>query len=293
MKKIDDISDNAQVTSLLNGLKKEGKRPDQAFKALEVGKVEGNLLASKEFQLLERYVKMTNQKDPEEILAGAMTANLGDDVFSQKMAEAMKNPSTRELAATLEAAQLSRWLKNDFTPVAILKTQKLDKATDALFDSPQYATWLNFVEAYNKKNPQKEMSVLDAFTENYGEKGIMKLLGSLDDGPQATKFKDEVVMTVFNKEYPFAETTMIQTFTKSYGEEKVATMIQAATKNPETEHFAKNLQSAQFKQWMSEKKTPDVVYKKVLKLDSTDSPNADIWRAYYNAYDEQYPGKLF
>ncbi|KAJ8575250.1 hypothetical protein ON010_g3965 [Phytophthora cinnamomi] len=365
LKKVNDISDNVHVTNLLNGLKKKGTHPNDAFKALEVGKMEGNLLASKEFQLLEKYVKITDQRHPEEALAGAITANLGGDVFSQKMAEAMKNPNTKEIAAALEAAQRSRWLRNNVTPAQIMKTQKLDKATNGLFDSPQYATWLNYLEAYNKNNPKKMITQLEAFTETYGETGIVKIvgtlddgpgatkfknemmtslldnpnhpamvtfLGKLDDGPQATKFKDEVVtkwladpdhpinifkrlkldeagdvtsltnpllnlwtdyLTAFNKQYSFAETTMVQTFAKSYGEKKLTTMIQAATKNPETEQFAKNLQSSQFKQWMLEKKTPDDVYKRVLKLDSTDSPNADIWRAYYNAYDEQYPGKLF
>ncbi|KAG6616115.1 putative secreted RxLR effector protein [Phytophthora cinnamomi] len=290
LKKIGDISDNVQVTSMLNGLKKEGKRPDQAFKSLGVGKVEGNLLESKEFQLLEKYVKMTNPKDTDEVLSGAMTANLGGDVFSQKMAKAMESASTNELATKLEAAQVSRWLKDDYSPVAILKTQKLDKATDGLFDSPQYATWLNYLKAYNEKNPKKTMTQLEAFTETYGEKGIVNLVGTLDDSLGATKFKNEVVtkwlaspdhpinlfkrlkldkagddlftnpllnmwteyLTAFNKDYPFAATTMIQTFTKIYGEEKLATIIQAAMKNPETKELAKSLQRApSLKDWMN------------------------------------------
>ncbi|KAE9095323.1 hypothetical protein PF010_g16750 [Phytophthora fragariae] len=84
---------------------------------------------------------------------------------------------------------------------------------------------------------------------------------------------------------------MLQTLTKSYGEEKLATMIQAATKVDETKDFAKNLQTSQFNQWMAEAKTPDDIYTKVLKLNSNDSPKADIWRAYYNAYDTE--NKLF
>ncbi|GMF57810.1 unnamed protein product [Phytophthora fragariaefolia] len=174
-------------------------------------------------------------------------------------------------------------------------------------------------------------TTLDIFTAKYGEEGFLKLLGQLDDSPGATKFQDEIVknwmanpdhplnmfkrlkldeagdglltnpllsiwtkyMQEFNKEYKFAQTTMIQTFTKSYGDEKMATMIQAAMKVPETEQFAKNLQSAQFEQWMMQNKSPDDIYKKVLKLDSNDSPKADIWRAYHNAYEEKYPGKLF
>ncbi|KAE9285923.1 hypothetical protein PF008_g26790 [Phytophthora fragariae] len=44
---------------------------------------------------------------------------------------------------------------------------------------------------------------------------------------------------------------------------------------------------------MTQEKTPEDIFKKVLKLKSTDSPNADIWREYFKAYDKENPGKLF
>ncbi|KAE9297184.1 hypothetical protein PF001_g16521 [Phytophthora fragariae] len=279
--------------------------------------------------MLAKYVKMTEKTDPDQALVGAMTANLGGAGFSQKIAEAMKNPNTKELAMKMEAVQISRWLKGDWSPVQIMDTQKLSKASAGLFDSPQFATWSTFLTEYNKKHPKGEITVPEAFTQSYGEEGLLKLLGSIDDGPGATKFKDEVVkgwlgnpdhpanmfkrlklneagddllsnpmlsiwtqyMEAFNMEYSFAKTTMLQTLTKSYGEEKLATMIQAATKVDETKDFAKNLQTSQFNQWMAEAKTPDDIYTKVLKLNSNDSPKADIWRAYYNAYDTE--NKLF
>ncbi|EGZ15460.1 hypothetical protein PHYSODRAFT_505553 [Phytophthora sojae] len=230
------------------------------------------------------------------------------------------------MATALEAAQLSRWLKLNLNPADVLKVQKLDKASDALFDSPQFKMWSRYLVSYNNKNPTKEVTVAGAFTKSYGEEGVLKLVTSLDDGPGAAKFRDEMVkgwlanpdhpanrfkimkldeagddllssplldmwvkyMKAYNKEYPFAKTTMIQTFTKSYGDDKLATMIEAATKVPKTEQFAKNLQTAQFKQWMVEKKTPDVVYKSVLKLDSDSSPNAVIWRKYKSAYNNEH-----
>ncbi|ETN06378.1 hypothetical protein PPTG_13723 [Phytophthora nicotianae INRA-310] len=102
-------------------------------------------------------------------------------------------------------------------------------------------------------------------------------------------------MKKFNEQYPFAQTSMIKSFTKSYGDEKLAVMLQAATKGSDahTARIAKNLQQAQFKQWMIGKLNPDDVYKTVLKLDSTSSPKAEIWRAFYNAYDTAFPGQLF
>ncbi|KAE8990076.1 hypothetical protein PF010_g26716 [Phytophthora fragariae] len=183
-------------------------------------------------------------------------------------AAAMKNANTKEIATTLEAAQIKSWLSGAFSPIQIMDTQKLSKAGAGLFDSPQFATWSNYLTAYNKKYPKEQLTVIEAFTKGYGEEGAIKILGSLDDGPGATKFKDEMVkawmtdldhpanmfkrlklneagddlltssllsiwtryMKAFNEQNPFAETTMIQTLTKSYGDEKLATIIQAGTK---------------------------------------------------------------
>ncbi|KUF89973.1 hypothetical protein AM587_10003485 [Phytophthora nicotianae] len=175
---------------------------------------------------------------------------------------------------------------------------------------------------------------MSVFTKIYGEEDFVMLLASADDNTAVVKkFKDELVkrwlgepthplnifnnlklneagddllanpvltiwvkyMKAFNKEYPQAETTMIQTFTKSYGDEKLATMIQAATKVEETKDFAKNLQTAQFNQWMVDKKTPKDILG-VLKLNSqtfTDNPSVDIWRAYNKAYTKEFPDAGF
>ncbi|KAG6616664.1 uncharacterized protein IUM83_13083 [Phytophthora cinnamomi] len=257
------------VTSLLNGLNQENTHPNKAFNALEVGKVEGNLLASKEFQLLQRYVKMSNKQDPEEIIAAAITANLGGDGFSQKMAEAMKNPNTKELATSLEAAQLRRWLESDFPPLDVLKTQKLDKATGALFDSPQFATWSNYLAPYNKKNPRKAMTQLDAFTETYGEDGIVKLLGTLDGGPGATKFKDEVATSLANPEH-------------------VDIVKRLCTLDDGTKY-----QDEMVTSWLASPDNPINMFER-LKLDKAGddlftSPLLDIWARYWEVFNDKYP----
>ncbi|KAJ8577498.1 hypothetical protein ON010_g1707 [Phytophthora cinnamomi] len=273
MKKIDDISDNMHVMNLLNGLKKEGTRLDDAFKALEVGKVEGNLLASKEFQLLDRYVKMTDHKYPEEALAAAITVNLGGDVFSQKMAEAMKNPNTKELAASLEAAQLSRWSRENDTPVKVMQTQKLDKVTDGLFDSPQYATWLNYLKAYNEKNPKKTMTQLETFTETYGGTGIVKIVGTLDDSLSATKFKDEMLTSLLDKPYHPA----------------MATFLGKLDDGPQATKFKDEVVT----KWLAGPDHPINIFERLKLNEAGDNiftnPLLKMWTDYLTAFNKQYP----
>ncbi|KAE8988946.1 hypothetical protein PR001_g21898 [Phytophthora rubi] len=209
----------------------------------------------------------------------------------------------------------------------------MENKADDVFDSPGLAMWVNYLKVYNEKHPAEPVSMTEVFGKYYGgETAFLKMLVKADDvnNAGAKKLQNEVItswlnepthpmnifkkleldqagddllnnpllvtyvqyMKAFNKEYPHAETTLIQTLSKSY-KEKLAPMLEAAKGVPSTKDLATNLQTAQFKQWMVEGKSPDDIFKSVLKLESPSSPNADIWRAYYKAYEAEHPGKLF
>ncbi|ETN03594.1 hypothetical protein PPTG_15577 [Phytophthora nicotianae INRA-310] len=280
-----------------------------AYKVFKVDEVTDNILESAQWKQWASYIAKLNEKDPGESVAAAMTVAYGGDGVAQI-------------------------IKLDSNPAEIFKVLKLNEKTDDIFNSPQLGAWTSYLKKYNEKHPTKQVSEMSVFTKIYGEEDFVMLLASADDNTAVVKkFKDELVkrwlgepthplnifnnlklneagddllanpvltiwvkyMKAFNKEYPQAETTMIQTFTKSYGDEKLATMIQAATKVEETKDFAKNLQTAQFNQWMVDKKTPKDILG-VLKLNSqtyTDNPSVDIWRVYNKAYTKEFPDAGF
>ncbi|KAE8902632.1 hypothetical protein PF010_g11964 [Phytophthora fragariae] len=242
------------------------------------------------------------EEEEERVFGIKLPANLGGIGLSKKAAAAMKSAA---IPTKQEAAQISRWLDNGLSPLEVMDAQRLSKAGAGFFDSPQFATWSHYLTAYNTKHPRKQVTVLEVLKKGYGEEGVLKLLASVDDGPGATKFKNEVVKSwladpdhpanmfqglkldkagddlisnpllsvwtmyvkAFKTEYPFTKSTVIETLTKAYGDEKLATMIQAGTKVEKTEQFAKDLQTAQFKHWVTENKTPENIYKNVLKVD--------------------------
>ncbi|KUF78098.1 hypothetical protein AM587_10005527 [Phytophthora nicotianae] len=244
-----------------------------------------------------------------------MMIQFGVDKAFEILAAAAKIPKTKEVATKLKEAKINGWLSHGSRPDAIFEAMKLNQKIDNFFDSPQFTTWAAFLKAVNEKNKNKKsISELDVFKKT--QKYLDELATGWLDQPMHpqnvfNKLKlDEAVddlltkpwlsnwveyMKKFNEQYPFAQTSMIKSFTKSYGDEKLAVMLQAATKGSDTHtaRIAKNLQQAQFKQWMIGKLNPDDVYKTVLKLDSTSSPKAEIWRAFYNAYDTAFPGQLF
>ncbi|KAG2765408.1 hypothetical protein PC129_g7209 [Phytophthora cactorum] len=333
---IDNLIENVSLNPKIKEMLQKNTPVDDAFIALEVDKATGNLLDSQQWKDWAVFIIKRNKKDPDESLASALSIKFGLDGASKILATAAKDPKTKEIATKLEEVQLKRWLDYGFKPDQIFNSLNLNEKVDNIFESPQFATWVSFLTAYNKKNTnKKDITELDVLLQHYKEDGLVKLLSSADNAnnPRTQKYLDELFphwldqpthpqnifnmlkldeagdglltspllskwveyMKAFNEKYSFAQTGMIKTFTRSYGDEKLATMLQAAAKasDVDTAKIAKNLQEAQFKHWMNNKLTPDDVYKTVLKLESTSSPNADIWRAYYNAYDTAFPGKQF
>ncbi|OWY91912.1 Avirulence (Avh) protein, partial [Phytophthora megakarya] len=189
-------------------------------------------------------------------------------------------------------------------------------------------TFSKFVDMWNPRNSRHPTTVLKVFTTTYGDDVALKMFLENANSPVATKLKNEMVknwevalehpanvftlleldkagdnlfsspllktwvqyLKTFNEESKYGKTTMIKTFSTSYGDEKLATMLEAAKKVPDTEQFAKNLQAAQFNQWMVEKKTPKDMLS-ILKLKTEDlhffnekNPMVDVWRAYNKAY---------
>ncbi|KAL3663744.1 hypothetical protein V7S43_011159 [Phytophthora oleae] len=333
---IDDILEQMHLSSTFKELLAKRGNAEKAYKAFKVDEVVDDVFQSsqwKEWAEYVKYVAVRNKENADEALAAAMSVAYKPDGLSKMLATAAKNPDTIKIATTLENAQQSRWIRGGFTPNAIFKTLKLDKADD-IFDSPQFATWTNFLKTYNIENPKKVVTDFEVLSSTFGEQKFVKLLASADDSPYAQAMNKQLVqswiddvthpinlfarlklnegddlltnpilstwvqyMKAFNTEYPKQATTMIGTFTKTYGDEKLALMIREATKSSDKKvvEFATNLQTAQFNQWMADKKSPKEMLK-VLGINShklSETPLGGVWRAYNKEYTKKLAGGDF
>ncbi|KAK1941102.1 hypothetical protein P3T76_007808 [Phytophthora citrophthora] len=328
---LDDMIEKAKLSPTFNELLKTNGNAEKAFKAFKVDDVVDDVFQSTQWKEWAEYVKYVAAKKGENVdeeLARAMSVAYKPDGLSKMLATAVKNPKSKEIALMLENAQQSRWIKGKFTPEAIFKTLNLHKA-DNIFDTPQFATWTNFLKAYNKENPEKAMTEFNVLSSAYGELNFAKMLGSADDSPPAQAMKKELVqswidgathpinmfsrlklneaddlltnpvlnmwvryMKEFNELYPKQGTTMIKTFTQSYGDEKVALMILEASKSSDDKvvEFAKNLQSAQINQWMVDKKTPKEMLT-VLGINSQTLSENPLGSV-WRAYNKEYTKKM-
>ncbi|POM57885.1 LOW QUALITY PROTEIN: Hypothetical protein PHPALM_37547 [Phytophthora palmivora] len=102
-------------------------------------------------------------------------------------------------------------------------------------------------------------------------------------------------MDAFNARYPDKKTTMIEAFSHTFGDIDVTTMLHAAKKKDWTRNIATELESAQLKMWLNDKKSTDDVFK-LLKLDKEansfrDKPLFNTWVSYMNFFIAENPDK--
>ncbi|KAG1684436.1 hypothetical protein DVH05_011144 [Phytophthora capsici] len=328
---VDDIIEKMHLSPTFKELLANKGDAKKAFKAFHVDDVADDVFQSaqwKEWAEYVKYVAVKKNENADEALAAAMSVAYNPDGLSKLLAKAAQNPNTKDIATVLENARQSSWINGGFTPGAIFKTLNLDKADD-IFDTAPFATWTNFLKAYNEKHPKKAMTEFEVISSVYGQQKFVKLLASADDGKYAQAMKKELVqswiddathpanmfailkldkvddlltnpvlnlwvryMKEFNELYPKQATTMIKTFTQSYGDEKVALMIQEAAKSSDEKvvEFAKNLQTAQINQWMVDKKTPKEMLT-VLGINSQTLTENPLGNV-WRAYNKEYTKKM-
>ncbi|KAG7376354.1 hypothetical protein PHYPSEUDO_013699 [Phytophthora pseudosyringae] len=199
---------------------------------------------------------------------------------------------------------------------------QLDKAGENLFSHAEFKSWTKYMGTINKEHPSAAMAaslsarygdeglqkMLEAAKEVPRTQKIATKLqvAQLESWASTSKPANDVLTllkldggveklltnpnlnflatytTLFNKNHPGKETTMISTLTTYYGDKSVAKMLQAAKKVPSTEKMAKELQTAQFSQWLKEGAQPAQVLK-MLKLNQQNlktSPNGEIYSGY-------------
>ncbi|KAG3238655.1 hypothetical protein PI124_g16383 [Phytophthora idaei] len=288
----------------LKELLKSGTKVDDALKLLKLDEVGDDIFMHSDWNTWTKYMAMLNKDNTDEAITAALTRRFGSEKLAEMLAAAQKVPSTKELATKLESAQLKRWMNTGGTPEYIFKILKLDNGADNLFDSAALTSWTNFLKPFNDNFPKKKTTVLDTFKSISDEEGVQKALISAgnSNSPGAKIFKDEMVQRWLDFTTPPANIFKALQLDKA-GDDLLSSPLlntwvqymQAFNKEipRKKRRRSNNSQRVTFKRWMAAERSPDDIYTTVLKVESSSSQKADIWRAYYKAYNEQFPGKLF
>ncbi|KAG2881649.1 hypothetical protein PC117_g26361 [Phytophthora cactorum] len=220
--------------------------------------------------------------------------------------EAMKTPSTANIAAKFHEEQIQLWLNTQKSPGDVFKFLSLNKADEKLFDNPQFMTWVKYVDDLSKGYSDKKTTVMSVLATHYNNDGLVKLLESARNAPRSSKLvkrleaeqkwltketpddlfkrlkldkmENDVLISPqlktwinYMKEYnaanPKYQTTLIGTMAANYGNVKLVKVRDEAMKVKGTASTAKKLQSELFQRWVQKGWAPNYIFQSVLHLD--------------------------
>ncbi|KAE9265399.1 hypothetical protein PF008_g31871 [Phytophthora fragariae] len=209
------------------------------------------------------------------------------------------------------------------TNLAKTGVSKLDKAGDDLLRSPKFSVWVSYMTSITKEHPKT--AIVKNLASRYGDDTLARMLEAAKRDPGTTKIAtrlqvaqmrdwirggksfDDVLALLklddgvdkilanptlgvyinqFNKINPGKQTNTIDRLTVQFGDEALAKMLEAAKKVPSTEKLAKELQVAQFAQWLAEGAKPANIWKMLNMEKATwmKNPDADVFYGYVAFY---------
>ncbi|KAL3663839.1 hypothetical protein V7S43_011252 [Phytophthora oleae] len=91
--------------------------------------------------------------------------------------------STSPVEALKSSLKADDWLKAGNSADDVFKLLALDNVADNLLASPKLSEWINYMKAFNQKNPTKKTSVVATLTTHYGDDGLAKIIEAAKQVP--------------------------------------------------------------------------------------------------------------
>ncbi|KUF91831.1 hypothetical protein AM588_10004171 [Phytophthora nicotianae] len=244
------------------------KTPDDVFKILFLDKAGVGVLDSSVLAGWTTYMRFFNSKQENRknrvTLISTLTTHYKDRGVLDIIEAAKKVPSTARTAKLLEANQIQFWLKNERTPDELLTLLSLDKAGDQL---------LARILAAARKVPSTEKAAAKLQAEqskiwlsaDKDPEELFKLLqldktgDDLLDNPQFKYWGKYVEDFNLNPQLEDL-VSIIDIVRKNFADDVLAHMIVTGMKAPSTKSMAQRMEDELFKGWITNLKTPDVVF---------------------------------
>ncbi|OWZ21150.1 RxLR effector protein [Phytophthora megakarya] len=267
-------------------------RPDDVFISLKLAFAKDKLLEDPLFFTWINYVKYYNENAKNAKRQQAtFLETLGskwqytDDEISVMIAAALKaptltskNPGSEIIANQVETALITLWLTK-YNPNQVFRILRLHRSPDTLLENPLLRTWTKYVNAFNAKTPEKQLTTLDILRTQFGDERLSKMLVNAKTVPSAKNLaakKEDVDKVLQNPHFPtwvkYAKALRddngapswlaVSKLTEYYDDAFVARLIEGAKQKPGMEKMASDLQTQQFHYWVGRHRigTSDAVF---------------------------------
>ncbi|POM75861.1 Avirulence protein (Avh) [Phytophthora palmivora] len=163
-------------TTLKSWLNK-GKSIDDVFTRMRLTQAGDKIFDNPQFFTWLKYADDLSAAKPEKApsVVATLTAHYGDDVLLRILQAAAKVKKHKEVAVTLEKAQVQRWLVGGESVDDVFRLLKLDKAGADVFSSPMYNTWATYLKIFNGENPTKKANMYGVLRAHYSDDVLSKI----------------------------------------------------------------------------------------------------------------------
>uniref|UniRef100_H3H3G0 RxLR effector PexRD54 WY domain-containing protein n=1 Tax=Phytophthora ramorum TaxID=164328 RepID=H3H3G0_PHYRM len=157
-----------------------GNSADDVFTLLKLNKAGDDILSNPALTAWNTYLKTFNAAHPDQKTSAfaKLTSQYGEVGVSRVVEAALKAKSSSAIAKTVQAEQFERWMAGRLSRYRIFTFLALDKAGDELLGNPLLNTFTKYMNIYNKRNPDQEITLIGTLTTHYGNVGLSKLLAA-------------------------------------------------------------------------------------------------------------------
>ncbi|OWZ11080.1 hypothetical protein PHMEG_00015954 [Phytophthora megakarya] len=237
--------------------------------------------------------KNPGQKDE---LFSALKLRFEDRPLNEILNIAKTFPSIESAANKIQTDKIENYLVNNVSPKRVFELLGLTKDRKHILDSPHFQSWMQYVEAYNTKNPSKQESwfapllatynvermfvkamqnpstmkidkmmetewMKHSLNKKYSPKDTFVHLGLKAVGDNALispAFKTWTqYLDAFNVRYPEQKVTMIDGLTANFTYQGLLWAFQTAKKDQTNEKLVTTLQENLIDKWVTLKEKPE------------------------------------
>ncbi|KAG3016387.1 hypothetical protein PC128_g6991 [Phytophthora cactorum] len=172
---------------------------DTAFKLLKLDQAGDDVFMSPQLHTWINYLISVTKTLPTIAMLSTLTARYSDDVLIKMLEAAKKNPGTEEIATRLQGRQVKIWMRSGKTADDIFKLLKLDYRIEDLLTNPNLATYVTYMNLFNKYSPGRETTLANTFVKSYGNEAVAKMVEAAKKVPSTEKFAQELQVALFNQ----------------------------------------------------------------------------------------------
>ncbi|POM60794.1 Secreted RxLR effector peptide protein, partial [Phytophthora palmivora] len=157
------------------------------------------VIVSEKFEVLDDYVKFINTKNSDQtsLYSTLITGFGGEDKLGALLQTAMTHRSTMKKAKELENSLILKWADEGQLPTKVFHWLHLDDNVDDAFTAVNLKKVMKYVETAKLDDPIYKKSVIELYTNSFGEAVVAKKLASAWADPPtrlvATKLRAQQV----------------------------------------------------------------------------------------------------